>query len=118
MKGKEEDENLGLVAKALSDDMKEIESKGIEVNGKMISVKWILVADYKCLLILLGIGAANSKFSCCICTVCSHKRYIHNTLFEKRDYNNVKLGKYSQKKLPLLPIHCNNIELSKVHASY
>ena len=51
--------------KELFKELKEI--KFIEINGVNYQIEFKLGGDMKCLALLLGINAANAKFSCCWC---------------------------------------------------
>ncbi|XP_062619871.1 uncharacterized protein LOC134281418 [Saccostrea cucullata] len=54
-------------------DMEKIQLNGIVINGRKISVKWIMTCDWKALALLRGINGAHCDFFCMWCH-CSKKQ--------------------------------------------
>lgn len=54
-------------------DMENIQLNGIVINGRKISVKWIMTCDWKALALLRGINGAQCEFFCMWCH-CSKKQ--------------------------------------------
>nr|XP_011426297.2 uncharacterized protein LOC105327491 [Crassostrea gigas] len=54
-------------------DMENVQLNGIVINGRKISVKWIMTCDWKALALLRGINGAQCEFFCMWCH-CSKKQ--------------------------------------------
>nr|XP_022301977.1 uncharacterized protein LOC111109978 [Crassostrea virginica] len=60
-------------ASATFKDIEQIQSNGIEIDGRKISVKWIMTCDWKALALLRGISGAQCEYFCMWCH-CSKKQ--------------------------------------------
>lgn len=58
-----------------------IQEKELEINGKRVKVNVVLGGDMKFLLIMLGLNAANSAYSCLWCEIKKEKRLVFSLWF-------------------------------------
>lgn len=54
-------------------EMKYLQENGLELNGRLISIKWIITCDWKALSIIRGINGAQCQYFCMWCH-CSKKQ--------------------------------------------
>lgn len=73
-----------------SDVNKLVKEKKIEVDGKTINLEFFLGGDYKFLLILLGLSAANSNHACVWCKVHKNDRWNMSCNLEHYDSPELK----------------------------
>jgi hypothetical protein len=82
---KEDHECLSKCLKEIFEQLEQISE--IEINQKIYKIEYLLGGDYKNQLLIMGINAANSKFSCLYCTE-NKKDFWKNSSIINRLYQN------------------------------
>ena len=90
VKGKENYSTLETCFKDVFRDINAlVKEKKIEVNGKTVNLEFFVGGDYKFLLILMGLSAANSNHACVWCKV--HKDERWNMSYNLEHYHSANL---------------------------
>ncbi|XP_022808035.1 uncharacterized protein LOC111345047 [Stylophora pistillata] len=128
--GPENHETLAESFKEVFSEVNEIQDRGhIIVDGKQVEIELFLGGDYKFLLLVMGISAANSTYACLWCKV--HKKDrgdmskpdnfydkdpIRRTLQEIKQFATKSKGEnYCCVHQPLLNIPLDHIILDELH---